>query len=383
MAVVEHRLAVERELDLADHAARRAQQDVLGLVVRRRPAVRAGAPLAVIPGPDAHRVADDQPAGACPPGRLEDERARAGSGGRPAPGRPSGRTESCPRARSSMAANTLGLSGRGRHIHSTRPLGAIEAVDLAVGQEGVLGDGRERAGDARPRPPAVRCRPMGVCPSPFTDGANRLTQISLGGLSWPPSPLPRGYADGPPDALENLIGRAGAVDPRHRRPPAGGSGRAPPPSACGTRAFARSIASRVSSARPSTSARCSRRSTRSSSGTSRAITKSTRCPSSASIASSAWAWRTVRGNPSSSTPAPVSASGSRPRTMSTISSSGTRSPAAMIRPGLLAGRRALGDLGAQDRRLSRGASDANSRSMRAACVPLPLPGGPKMMPITA
>src|ERR1700716_1145132 len=32
-----------------------------------------------------------------------------------------------PAARSSIEAKTLGLSGRGRHIHSTRPLGAISA----------------------------------------------------------------------------------------------------------------------------------------------------------------------------------------------------------------------------------------------------------------
>ena len=34
-----------------------------------------------------------------------------------------------PADRSRMAPNTLGLSGRGRHIHSTLPLGATRALD--------------------------------------------------------------------------------------------------------------------------------------------------------------------------------------------------------------------------------------------------------------
>jgi hypothetical protein len=38
-----------------------------------------------------------------------------------------GPTRKPPAARSSMAANTLGLSGLGRHIHSTFPLGATSA----------------------------------------------------------------------------------------------------------------------------------------------------------------------------------------------------------------------------------------------------------------
>src|SRR2546427_338070 len=98
------------------------------------------------------------------------------------------------------------------------------------------------------------------------------------------------------------------------------------------------------------------------------------------MASRAWAWRTVRGKPSSRTPAPASASGRRPRTMSTISLSGTRSPAAMIRPASLP----IGvPLATSARRISPvdRCFRLNSASMRAAWVPFPLPGGPKMMPI--
>src|SRR5258706_9566354 len=74
--VVERRLAVEAQVDAAHNALGRAQKDVLGLVVGGRPAVRARPPLAVVPGPDAQRVADDEPAGARPPRGLDDERAR-------------------------------------------------------------------------------------------------------------------------------------------------------------------------------------------------------------------------------------------------------------------------------------------------------------------
>src|SRR4029077_13458519 len=41
---------------------------------------------------------------------------------------PLGANRKAPAARARMAAKTLGLSGRGRHIHSTRPLGAMRAL---------------------------------------------------------------------------------------------------------------------------------------------------------------------------------------------------------------------------------------------------------------
>src|SRR2546430_2785171 len=41
---------------------------------------------------------------------------------------PVGPKEKLPAPRSRIAAKTLGLSGRGRHIHSTRPLGAIRQL---------------------------------------------------------------------------------------------------------------------------------------------------------------------------------------------------------------------------------------------------------------
>ena len=50
-----------------------------------------------------------------------------------------------PASRSRIAPNTLGESIRGRHIHSTLPLGATSARRLAVRQEAVVRDRRERA----------------------------------------------------------------------------------------------------------------------------------------------------------------------------------------------------------------------------------------------
>ena len=52
-------------------------------------------------------------------------------------------------------------------------------------------------------------------------------------------------------------------------------------------------------------------------------------PSSASATSSAWAWRTVRGNPSRMKPLEASGSPSRSSTMRTTTPSGTYSPRSM------------------------------------------------------
>ena len=148
LPVVEDGLAVQGQLDLADHAPRRAEKDVLRLVVGRRPAVGARAALAVVPGPDAHGVAHDQPARARPPRGLQDE----GPGQVAPAGRDldAGRTEGeAPGRAVEDGGENAGAVGAG-NAHPLDPSGRRDqAVDLAVGQERVLGDGRERAGDAR------------------------------------------------------------------------------------------------------------------------------------------------------------------------------------------------------------------------------------------
>ena len=74
-AVVEARLAVERHLHLAVHAADQAHQHVVGVVVGRRAAVGVGALVLVVPGADQQHVAHDDPAAARAPARLEHVRA--------------------------------------------------------------------------------------------------------------------------------------------------------------------------------------------------------------------------------------------------------------------------------------------------------------------
>ena len=71
-AVVEDRLAVHDQLDLAVDAADHAQQDVVGVVVGRCAAVGARAVLLVVPRSDQQDLADDDPAVARAPAGLED-----------------------------------------------------------------------------------------------------------------------------------------------------------------------------------------------------------------------------------------------------------------------------------------------------------------------
>ncbi|MNC85171.1 hypothetical protein D3C83_07560 [compost metagenome] len=96
------------------------------------------------------------------------------------------------------------------------------------------------------------------------------------------------------------------------------------------------------------------------------------------MASSASAWATVRGKPSSTNPQRASGRSSRSRTMAIIVSSSTRSPRSM---------RALASsaTGLPSRIASRRMSpveifgSARSPASRPACVPLPAPGAPIMI----
>ena len=74
-AVVEGRLADELDLDAALEALDRADEHVIGVVVRRRPCVR-GDRVLVLARAHRQRVADDDPAVRRLPGRLEDVRPR-------------------------------------------------------------------------------------------------------------------------------------------------------------------------------------------------------------------------------------------------------------------------------------------------------------------
>ena len=141
-AVVERRLADHRELHLAVDAADRAQQDVVGVVVGRRAAVGLRAVVAVVPRPDQQEVADDDPAAAGAPARLQDHRA--------------GQVAACGRdvhaggpepEHAGVAVEDRPEDARRVHARQAHPLHAAarrhERRRLAVRQEAVVGDRRE------------------------------------------------------------------------------------------------------------------------------------------------------------------------------------------------------------------------------------------------
>ncbi len=73
--VVEHRLAVEVDLNLAVHAAQEPQQHMVRVIVGRRATVGRRALGLVVPGADQQHVAHDDPPAARSPARLEHHRA--------------------------------------------------------------------------------------------------------------------------------------------------------------------------------------------------------------------------------------------------------------------------------------------------------------------
>ena len=143
-AVVERRRAVEVDLHLAVHAAHEPQEHVVGVVVRRRSPVGVRAVFLVVPRPDQQHVADDDPAAARPPARLQHHRPRqvtARGGHRHAVGAEpeharvavEDRAEHARRVEAGQA-EPLDVAARGN-----------ERARRAVGQEAVLGDRREGA----------------------------------------------------------------------------------------------------------------------------------------------------------------------------------------------------------------------------------------------
>ena len=143
-AVVEGRLALEldlgRPLDALDHP----QQHVIGVVVGRRAAMAVRALGVVMPRSDAQRVADDHPAHAGLPARLDHHRARDVA--------PAGRDVDVGRAdpeAAGVAVEHRREHARGVHPRQAHPLDVAVRRDqrrrLAVGQERVIADRRERA----------------------------------------------------------------------------------------------------------------------------------------------------------------------------------------------------------------------------------------------
>ena len=141
--VVERRLALHHQLDRAAHAAHGAQQDVLCVPVHRRAPMGARPRLDVVPRAHHQRVAHDDPARVGLPRRLQDQAARQIAARR--------RHRNAVRPEPEMPGATV--QDRPEHAGGVRPRHA-EPLDrarrrdqagvLAVGEERVVGDRRER-----------------------------------------------------------------------------------------------------------------------------------------------------------------------------------------------------------------------------------------------
>ena len=141
--VVERRLAVQHQLDGAADTTHGAQQDVLGLPVHRGAPMGARPPLDVVPRAHHQRVTHDQPAGVGLPGGFQDQAARQvtpGGGHRDAVGA----QPEVPGAAVQDRAEHAGRIGSWHAQPLHRSTGGDQAGVLAVGEESVVGDRRER-----------------------------------------------------------------------------------------------------------------------------------------------------------------------------------------------------------------------------------------------
>ena len=143
-AVIEVGLAIEDDLNFAGHTTQRPQQHVVGVVVGRRTAVGVRSLVTIVmPGPDEQDIPHDDPAGRGRPARLEHHRARQVPVGR--------RNEEVGRAHPKPACVSIqdGAEDAGRvDTREAEPLDVAarrhQGHDLAVGEECVVPDGRER-----------------------------------------------------------------------------------------------------------------------------------------------------------------------------------------------------------------------------------------------
>ena len=146
--VVEDRVALQLDLDAAVDAADRAQQHVVGVVVRGRAPVRGGALLGVMPRTDEQHVAHDHPAAAGAPRRLQDHRA----GQVPARGGDH-RVGGAEPERAGVAVQQRAEHARTVIAREAHPFDGSarrdERARLAVRQEAVVRDRRKRRDERR------------------------------------------------------------------------------------------------------------------------------------------------------------------------------------------------------------------------------------------
>jgi hypothetical protein len=143
--VIEDRLAVHLQVDVAVDALDRAQQDMRGVVIGRRSTVGLAALIGVVPGRHDQRVPHDEPAGWGLPGRLQHQ----GAGQVPPGGRHRDAEWTDPE-RAARAIQQRGEDARRIGTRHTHPLDGAgrrdQAIRLAVGEERVFTDAREIAG---------------------------------------------------------------------------------------------------------------------------------------------------------------------------------------------------------------------------------------------
>ena len=145
--VVEDRLADQLELDLALEALDGPHEQVLGVVVRRRPRVRRDL-VHVVGRAHRQRIAHDDPPGRCLPRGHEDVRSRLVDALRrvvdPVRTEPEG---------TALAVEQAPEHARRVERRDAEPVdravGRHERAGMAVGQEGVVGDRRERRRGSR------------------------------------------------------------------------------------------------------------------------------------------------------------------------------------------------------------------------------------------
>ncbi len=141
-AVVEGGLAHELDLDVAVEALDRPHEHVIGVVVGRRPRVRRDGVL-VIARPERQRVSHDGPARRRLPGRLEDVRP-----GHVGARRRMGDLERAEAEEAGLAVEEAAEDARRVEARNAQPVdravGSDERTRVAVGQERVVGDRRER-----------------------------------------------------------------------------------------------------------------------------------------------------------------------------------------------------------------------------------------------
>ena len=155
-AVVEHRLADELDLDVALDALDGAHEQVLGVVVRRRTRVRRDRVL-LVPRAESQRIPHDDPARGHLPGR--DEHVRSGlvrAGGRVVD------AERPEPEHTGLAVEQAPEHARGVEPGHAQPVDAAvvgdEGTRMAVREEAVVGDRRERRGACARHDAVDRCR---------------------------------------------------------------------------------------------------------------------------------------------------------------------------------------------------------------------------------